>query len=150
MRLGTLQRSVQGVLRRSKINYQLTPRFTDGVEDPDLETTTASRVTCLICVGSTGSGKSSTISKCLGVDTATGSGAEPVTLECQVFRSQEQEVVWVDTRGWLDTDMEDDQIFRDILTFLIKEKISHIAGLIWNVSPNIKSGTTCWSWPDRA
>ena len=138
-RLGTLRRSVEEVLGRSRIR-QLTPRSTDGGEDqPDLESTTASRAACVICVGSTGTGKSSTISKRLRVETATGSGAEPVTLECQVFRSQEQEEVWVDTRGWLDTDMEDDQIFRDILTFLINEKISHIAGIIWNVSPNIKA-----------
>ena len=136
-RLGTLRRSVLGW---SKINSLLIPGFTDGGKNQaDLVTATASRLACVICVGSTGTGKSSTISKCLRVETVMGSGAELVTQACEVFRSEEQEEVWVDTRGWLDTDMEDDQIFRDILTFLINEKITHIAGIIWNVSPNIKS-----------
>ena len=42
---------------------------------------------CVICVGSTGAGKSSTVTKYTGVVTRSGSGTERVTRQCHLIRS---------------------------------------------------------------
>ena len=42
---------------------------------------------CVICVGSTGAGKSSTVTKFTGVVTRAGSGTERVTKQCHLIRS---------------------------------------------------------------
>ena len=83
---------------------------------------------CIICVGSTGTGKSSTVGKYTGVQTRAGSGTERVTMHCEIHRSltDDQEPVWVDTVGWDDAECEDDQTFRDILTFINKYDITKV------------------------
>ena len=84
---------------------------------------------CVICVGSTGTGKSSTVGKYTGVVTKAGSGTERVTTYCQIHRSlvDDQEPVWVDTVGWDDAECEDDQTFKDILIFINKYEITKVA-----------------------
>ena len=81
---------------------------------------------CIIVVGSTGAGKSSTIGKLTGALTQSGSGHERVTKYCQIHRSMvsDNEPVWVDTVGWDDEDVEDDKTFRDILRFIDKYNIT--------------------------
>ena len=83
---------------------------------------------CIICVGSTGTGKSSTVGKYTGVQTRAGSGTERVTKNCEIHRSltDDQEPVWVDTVGWDDADCEDDQTFKDILMFINKYEITKV------------------------
>ena len=83
---------------------------------------------CVICVGSTGTGKSSTVGKYTGVVTKAGSGTERVTTYCQIHRSlvDDQEPVWVDTVGWDDAECEDDQTFKDILIFINKYEITKV------------------------
>ena len=83
---------------------------------------------CVICVGSTGTGKSSTVGKYTGVQTKAGSGTERVTTYCQIHRSltDDQEPVWVDTVGWDDAECEDDQTFKDILIFINKYEITKV------------------------
>jgi len=77
---------------------------------------------CIICVGSTGTGKSSTVGKSTGVQTRAGSGTERVTMHCEIHRSltDDQEPVWVDTVGWDDAECEDEETFKDILRFINK------------------------------
>ena len=83
---------------------------------------------CVICVGSTGTGKSSTVGKYAGVQTRAGSGTERVTMHCEIHRSltDDQEPVWVDTVGWDDAECEDDQTFKDILIFINKYEITKV------------------------
>ena len=83
---------------------------------------------CIICVGSTGTGKSSTVGKYTGVQTRAGSGTERVTMHCEIHRSltDDQEPVWVDTVGWDDAECEDDQTFKNILRFINKYDITKV------------------------
>merc|ERR1712106_6415 len=89
---------------------------------------------CIICVGSTGTGKSSTVGKSTGVQTRAGSGTERVTMHCEIHRSltDDQEPVWVDTVGWDDAECEDEETFRDILRFINKYDITKVSAIIWN------------------
>ena len=57
----------------------------DSSINPDLAPLADS---CIICVGSTGAGKSSTVSKYTGVVTRSGSGTERVTKHCHLIRHQ--------------------------------------------------------------
>jgi len=95
---------------------------------------------CVICVGSTGTGKSSTVGKYTGVVTKAGSGTERVTTYCQIHRSlvDDQEPVWVDTVGWDDAECEDEETFKDILRFINKYEITKVAAIIWNIVPNVR------------
>ena len=43
---------------------------------------------CVICVGSTGTGKSTLIKKMTGADVATSSGAESQTQKTEVFKER--------------------------------------------------------------
>jgi len=95
---------------------------------------------CIICVGSTGTGKSSTVGKFTGVQTRAGSGTERVTMQCEIHRSltDDQEPVWVDTVGWDDVECEDDDTFKDILRFINKYDITKVSAIIWNIVPNVR------------
>ena len=55
---------------------------------------------CIVCVGSTGTGKSSTICRMTGDHVRTGAGAQPVTDQCQLYAGPHD--IWVDTVGWED------------------------------------------------
>ena len=74
---------------------------------------------CVICIGSTGSGKSSTISKCTKRDDIpTGISLDRVTVNCRGYSMKEdkqkkddvleslKKIVWVDTVGWDDVDLD--------------------------------------------
>ena len=93
---------------------------------------------CIICVGSTGTGKSSTITKCTGVVTRSGAGTERVTRHCHLVEGPNPGEVWVDTVGWDDAEMEDEETFKDILRFISKHDITRVGCIIWNVLPNIR------------
>ena len=66
---------------------------------------------CVVVVGSTGSGKSSTISRYTGCDVRSGSGTESVTEHCQLW-PDETGPAWVDTRGWEDRDVDNTNTFQ--------------------------------------
>ena len=55
----------------------------------------------MVVVGSTGTGKSSTIARVTGAEVRAGAGSEPVTEACQLYTCT-QGPVWVDTVGWED------------------------------------------------
>ena len=73
---------------------------------------------------SLGTGKSSTISKCTGRSVPAGNGRDRVTVRCDKYTVKEgrkEDPVWVDTVGWDDADLEDENTFKNILRYL-KEK----------------------------
>ena len=75
---------------------------------------------CIICVGSTGTGKSSTISKCTRRAASSGNGRDRITVRCEMYTIREDEqdpderlkwkdanqLIWVDTVGLDDADLE--------------------------------------------
>ena len=94
----------------------------------------------MVCVGSTGAGKSSTIARVTGAEVAkifgehrknicwvqarSGAGAEPVTEVCQLYRDRGGAVPWVDTVGW------EDRCSDNVDTF----QVGHVAAMPWRVS----------------
>jgi hypothetical protein len=76
---------------------------------------------CVICIGSTGAGKSATISRCTRRPVSSGNGRDRVTVRCAKYdlrpdAKEEMEamglapsildLVWVDTVGWDDADLQ--------------------------------------------
>ena len=58
----------------------------DKIKDDDDEDKVKEIPSCIICIGSTGSGKSSTISKYTQLPIASNAGANRVTKKCKNFR----------------------------------------------------------------
>lgn len=78
-------------------------------------------LSCVICIGSTGAGKSATISKCTRRPVSSGNGKDRVTIRCAKYdlrpdAKQDLEelgvdpniidLLWVDTVGWDDADLQ--------------------------------------------
>lgn len=103
---------------------------------------------CVLCVGSTGTGKSSTIGKLTGQVVPSGSSLGRVTLRCNIYRpklemeklilSGRKNVYFIDTVGWDDADADDEDTFRYILGFLDANNVLRIKAVIWFVLPNIR------------
>ena len=108
--------------------------------DSDHLYSAASAGSCIICVGSTGAGKSSTVTKYTGVVTRSGSGTERVTRHCHLIRDLGDDAapVWVDTVGWDDAECDDEETFKDILRFINEHDITRVAAIVWNVVPNVR------------
>ena len=73
--------------------------------------------TCVVCVGSTGSGKSSTISIMTGHQLATSDSVSSVTTECELYTNLMDggAASWLDTVGWEDRKKDDMESFRNPL-----------------------------------
>ena len=66
-------------------------------------------------VGSTGTGKSSTVARYTGAEVRSGAGPEPVTQACQRYPGPGDTAsgpVWVDTVGWEDRLSDNVDIFQ--------------------------------------
>ena len=107
---------------------------------------------CVICVGSTGTGKSTLIKIMTGADVETSSRADSVTKTSTVyskkkgFLSKDKKPLqyWIDTQGWEDSDIEkqDNQIFKDIFQCLWDSEMTEISGIVWNINPNERATDT--------
>eukprot|EP00092_Neocalanus_flemingeri_P032227 GFUD01035027.1.p1 GENE.GFUD01035027.1~~GFUD01035027.1.p1 ORF type:complete len:416 (+),score=121.31 GFUD01035027.1:334-1581(+) len=100
---------------------------------------------CIICVGSTGTGKSSTIARYTGCSVRCGGGADPVTELCQLWTDQkhgEENPVWVDTVGWEDRHSDNTDTFQETLRFLSNNSLTRVSAIIWCTSPNIRQDCT--------
>jgi energy-coupling factor transporter ATP-binding protein EcfA2 len=95
---------------------------------------------CILVVGSTGTGKSTLIGLCTGVPVNTSGGTSECTLDIKEFREKDNEAgpVWIDSVGFDGTDSKrsDEEAFQYILKFLQDKKISHVVGIIWTVNPD--------------
>jgi len=69
---------------------------------------------CIVCVGSTGSGKSSTVSIMTGQHIMTSDSVSSVTTECQLYTNlmDSRAASWLDTVGWEDRKKDDMESFR--------------------------------------
>ena len=94
--------------------------------------------TCIICVGSTGSGKSATIAKYTRLPIQSNAGMARVTTKCSMYKRPNDQYAWIDTVGWSDSQFEDDETFKDILRFIDDNYMTRIKAVIWTVHPNVR------------
>ena len=94
---------------------------------------------CILCLGTTGSGKSSTINRFTFQRAKSSAGFERQTQQCEIFRTSDpNDPSWIDTVGWEDKSYEDDRSFQEILLFLKNNGQERIKAVIWNVIPNVR------------
>ena len=119
----------------------------DTVENTSAKKTRGAENCCIVCVGSTGAGKSSTISKLTGQHVPSGTSTQRVTQKCNIYRPkleleknviQENNVFFVDTVGWDDAECDDDDTFKDILRYIEANNIINIKAVIWSVTPSTR------------
>ena len=94
---------------------------------------------CVLCVGSTGSGKSATISKYTLLPIQSNAGTRRVTEKCSIYRRPGEKLAWIDTVGWDDENLEDEETFKTILKFIDDNYLTKIKAVIWTVHPNVRS-----------
>ena len=94
---------------------------------------------CVICVGSTGSGKSATIANYTRLPIESNAGARRVTEKCSIYRRPGAKWAWIDTVGWDDKQLEDEETFKTILKFIDDNYLTKIKAVIWTVHPNVRS-----------
>lgn len=94
---------------------------------------------CVIVVGSTGTGKSSTIAKCTGCNVITGQGHQSVTKFCDAYEplanDLRNDLVWIDTPGWDDMDGDDVDTFQSILQLVNRHNLTSVKAIIWTIHP---------------
>ena len=93
---------------------------------------------CILVIGTTGTGKSSTISKCTGQSLEVSDRADSVTRKCQIFSdlNTSSRPVWIDTVGYDDTNrLDDEESFKSVLKFIQEENLLKIKAIIWTILP---------------
>ncbi len=97
---------------------------------------------CIIVVGTTGTGKSSTIAKYTGQSgVRVSSRPESQTRHCEVFRSARDDAadsqpVWIDTVGYDDTNrLSDQSSFQEVLRFVDDHELRDVRAIVWTVMP---------------
>ena len=100
----------------------------------------------VLCVGSVGTGKSSTIARCLrhlggrNRNVVVGDGVNSVTFESDVFFAMyETNLAFVDTRGWNDSSAHSDkQVFIETLRFLKSKELLRAKAIVWNIAASVR------------
>ena len=93
---------------------------------------------CILVIGTTGTGKSATISKCTGQTVEVSDQADSVTRKCQIFSDlkKSSRPVWIDTVGYDDTTrLDDEESFKSVLKFIQEENLLKIKAIIWTILP---------------
>ena len=63
---------------------------------------------CIICIGSTGCGKSATISKYTKLPISSNDGTNRVTQKCSMYHRPNDTFAWIDTVGLDDAQFDDE------------------------------------------
>jgi len=93
---------------------------------------------CILVVGTTGSGKSSTIAKYTRQAVESSGEAESVTKFCRHYQDKDDpsKPVWIDTIGYDDTrNQEDSESFKDVLRYMSAHGLCSVRAIIWTVLP---------------
>ena len=125
----------------------------DEEEEVKVKKSRKPKKSCVICVGSTGTGKSTLVKIMTGADVETSARADSVTKTSTVYskrrgflsRDNKKPLqYWIDTQGWEDSDIEkqDNQIFKDIFQCLYDSEMTEISGIVWNINPNERATDT--------
>jgi len=96
---------------------------------------------CVICVGSTGAGKSSTISLATGNAVALSDSSGSVTKHCQLYENllEPGTAAWLDTVGWEDRTKDDKETFREILAYIHQHDMAQLLAVVWCVCPSVRT-----------
>lgn len=100
---------------------------------------------CVLLLGTTGAGKTSTLNIFTGNTLATGSDAQSVTDKTTMCPDHIHTTgpSWIDNPGWSDTTGRSDaELFKDLLWFLQDHKIYNILAVIWCVLPQPRMDST--------
>ena len=131
-------------LQRPDLLRKITGRGDGDGEDTTLgeEKSTVSKTSeCIIVVGTTGTGKSSTIAKYTGAPVRVSSGPESQTRHCEIFKNNREggggsEAVWIDTVGYDDTNrLSDQSSFQEVLRFVDDHDLRDVRAIVWTVMP---------------
>jgi len=93
---------------------------------------------CIIMVGTTGTGKTTTMNIYTGNDLPTGVCAQSITEETVAVKDKihPDGPKWIDTPGWADTEGRSDQmLFKQLLKHLQSNKIYKVKAVMWCVMP---------------
>jgi len=96
---------------------------------------------CILTVGSTGTGKTTTINLFTGANEEVGDTEDSKTCETKTVKDLKHAsgVPWVDNPGWADTKGKSDNLlFKDLLWHLVKNNIQSVKAVVWCVNPNEK------------
>jgi len=95
---------------------------------------------CVLVLGSTGTGKSTLISFCTGEAVNVSGGTNECTLDIKAYtdRALEGSPFWIDSVGFdgTDTERSDEEAFQYVLKFLQDNNISNLIGILWTVNPD--------------
>ena len=129
-------------LQRPDLLRNITGRGDGGAIAGDAENKTSVPKTaeCVIVVGTTGTGKSSTIAKYTGQTVRVSSGPESQTRHCEIFKNNREsdgiDAVWIDTVGYDDTNrLSDQSSFQEVLRFIDDHDLRDVRAIVWTVMP---------------
>jgi len=93
---------------------------------------------CVLVVGTTGTGKTSTVNIFTGNDLRVGDSAQAVTGSTIAVEDQLHPgaPVWIDNPGWSDTEgRSDNKVFKELLHHMQDNKLYNVAAVVWCVLP---------------
>lgn len=95
--------------------------------------------TCIVLVGTTGTGKTTCLNIYTGASLPTGDSAQSVTEETVAVEDKLHgpgAPIWVDMPGWSDSEGNSDiHAFKELLKHLQKNKLFNLKAVLWCVSP---------------
>ena len=143
LKLGAIGASTFLTLKHAKSSYQ--PKFPQSLRAEELSSgggggpkLSHGTDQCILVIGTTGTGKSATISKCTGQSVEVNDQADSVTRKCQIFSDLKKpsRPVWIDTVGYDDTTrVDDEESFKSVLKFIQEENLLKIKAIIWTILP---------------
>jgi len=96
---------------------------------------------CILVVGTTGTGKTSTVNIYTGNNLKVGHSAHAETGETITVEDKNHPgaPAWIDNPGWSDTEGRSDAIvFKDLLKHMQTSKLHKVAAVVWCVLPQIR------------
>jgi len=96
---------------------------------------------CILVVGTTGTGKTSTVNIYTGNELTVGHSAHAETGATVTVEDKNHPgaPAWIDNPGWSDTEGRSDAIvFKDLLKHMQEHKLNKVAAVVWCVLPQIR------------
>eukprot|EP00092_Neocalanus_flemingeri_P004094 GFUD01004406.1.p1 GENE.GFUD01004406.1~~GFUD01004406.1.p1 ORF type:complete len:421 (+),score=91.63 GFUD01004406.1:429-1691(+) len=100
---------------------------------------------CVLVVGTTGTGKTSTVNIYTGSSLEVGEGAQAVTVNTIAVEDEihADAPKWIDSPGWSDTEGRSDaKVFKELLRHMQNNKLSKVKAVVWCVLPQPRMDST--------